>query len=454
MISYSIIQKSQLEGAHRLDAEYYQPEYLNNAKTIENFGFDTLQSLSKIDITKGETPLWRGDKYLEKGVPFLRSENLAPSGLNLSNLVFVSDKVHERMKRSKIYPNDVLIAIVGATIGQTGLVTEEYPEYNSNQAIAIIRPQNQNIAHYLSVILETKICQLQIERLKGGGARDNLDLHEVKVVKIPKPNDEILDYCDRIINDAKRLKQQSESLYSQAEDLLLEELGLKGFKSEEKLFAIVSLSDIKSANRVDAEYFQDKYEKLLEKIKEKSGKLLREIVSIKKGTEPGAESYLEEGKKFIRVSNMSKFGISDNSQKYLSEDLYKKLKEDFEPKKGEILLTKDAMPGIAYVLKEDIEGIIAGGVLRLKIEDKSIEYEYLALCLNSIVGQMQADRDAGGSVISHWKPEQIKNILIPILPKLTQREIADLVQKSHQARKKAKELLEEAKQRVENLIEK
>jgi len=28
MITYSIIQKLQLEGALRLDAEYYQPEYL------------------------------------------------------------------------------------------------------------------------------------------------------------------------------------------------------------------------------------------------------------------------------------------------------------------------------------------------------------------------------------------------------------------------------------------
>jgi len=28
MIAYSIIQKSQLEGGLRLDAEYYQPEYL------------------------------------------------------------------------------------------------------------------------------------------------------------------------------------------------------------------------------------------------------------------------------------------------------------------------------------------------------------------------------------------------------------------------------------------
>ncbi len=67
---------------------------------------------------------------------------------------------------------------------------------------------------------------------------------------------------------------------------------------------------------------------------------------------------------------------------------------------------------------------------------------------------MQVERDAGGSIIIHWKPEQIKNLLIPILPKPTQQKIADLVRKSHESRKKAKELLEGAKQKVESLIEK
>ncbi|PIV38646.1 MAG: restriction endonuclease subunit S, partial [Candidatus Portnoybacteria bacterium CG02_land_8_20_14_3_00_45_8] len=53
----------------------------------------------------------------------------------------------------------------------------------------------------------------------------------------------------------------------------------------------------------------------------------------------------------------------------------------------------------------------------------------------------------------HWRPEQVKNILIPILPKLIQQKISGLIRRSHESRKKAKELLEEAKTRVEKLIE-
>ena len=173
---------------------------------------------------------------------------------------------------------------------------------------------------------------------------------------------------------------------------------------------------------------------------------------MKKGFEPGSEAYQEEGKLFIRVSSLSKFGVDDKDQKYLNDELYQQLKKDFEPQMGEVLLTKDASPGVAYVVKEPIEGIISGGILRLKAKD-NLDVEYLALCIDSIVGKMQAERDAGGSVIAHWKPEQIKNILIPVLPKETQQKIAELVRKSHEARKKSKELLEEAKRKVETSIE-
>jgi len=66
---------------------------------------------------------------------------------------------------------------------------------------------------------------------------------------------------------------------------------------------------------------------------------------------------------------------------------------------------------------------------------------------------MQIERDAGGSVIAHWKPEQIKKMEIPILPKPIQMKIADLVIQSHQARKKTNNLLEKAKREGERFVE-
>jgi hypothetical protein len=259
-----------------------------------------------------------------------------------------------------------------------------------------------------------------------------------------------------IIDKSFALLKQSRYLYSQAETLLLEELGLKDLKPKYEKTYTAKLSDVFSVHRVDAEYFQPAYEEVIEKLRENNIELqpLRKfILSIQRGIESGSENYRDEGKPFIRVSNLSKYGFTNRYQKYLSEELYQQLREIYEPKQGDFLLTKDATPGIAYVVKEQIEGIISSGILRLQINDSEINKEYLALCINSIVGKIQVERDCGGSVILHWKPEQVKRLQIPILPLETQQEIASLVQQSHEARKKAKELLEIAKRAVEIAIE-
>ncbi|MBI5286517.1 MAG: hypothetical protein HY878_02870 [Deltaproteobacteria bacterium] len=72
-------------------------------------------------------------------------------------------------------------------------------------------------------------------------------------------------------------------IYSQAEDLLLEKLELKDFKVGDDLAYVVNLSDVKSAHRADAEYFQPKYERAINKVKKHNVRLLGDLVSIKKG---------------------------------------------------------------------------------------------------------------------------------------------------------------------------
>jgi len=132
---------------------------------------------------------------------------------------------------------------------------------------------------------------------------------------------------------------------------------------------------------------------------------------------------------------------------------FQKLKTLYEPKVGDFLLTKDVMPGIAYVVKEPVEVIAAGSILILKINENEIDKEYLALCINSIIGKLQIEREGGGSTIIHWRPEQIKNLQIPILYKKVQQEISSLIEQSYKTKQRARELWEEVKRKVEKAIE-
>lgn len=451
MINFSIIQKSQLESALRLDAEYYQPEFLNLILKIK---FQKSKFIGDVgQVVYGTTP--PGGIFEEKGIPFVRSQNFSSLMVDTSDLVFCSEKFHNHNKKSSIKSGDILFAAVGATIGKLAIVQDEIKEGNINQNIAAVRITDKNVnPYFVGFFFASTSGQLQIERLITGNAQPYLNSEQIKSFIIPILNTKKQNEIGQYFQEIQKQIELSKYLYCQAEYLLLEKLELQNFKAEDEICSIVNLLDVKNSNRMDAEFFQKKYHKLIKNIKNNcNGVKLGDLITMKKGFEPGADEYKEEGKLFVRVSSLSKQGINRTEEKYLSEAMYEKLKKDFEPKVGEILLTKDATPGIAYAIREEIDGIISSGILRLALKEK-IEAEYLALCLNSLVGQWQAERDAGGSVIAHWKPEQIKKLLIPILPRPTQQKIADLVKRSNEARKKAKELLEEAKKKVEDMIEK
>jgi len=443
MISYSIIQKSQLEGALRLDAEYYQPEYLKIRENIKNIGFFNFGDIITAFGSGKNLPQTDNASFIK----FVRTQNVRPIIIDDNGMSFTQQKNYPKLNYG-----DLLFVRVGEGVGNSSVVTKNFQDTTFSDNVIRIRIKNVN-PFYVSVLLNSKIGSLLMEQIKKGSARSLISRENLNSLRIPKIIQEQQIYFEDIVNQSEKLIIESEKIYSQAENLLLEELGIKDFEIDDDLSYIVNLSEIKSAHRADAEYFQPKYEKIIFLIRANGGTMLGDLATMKKGIEPGSEVYQDEGKLFIRVSSLSKNGLEDKDQKYLSDELYQKLKKNYEPKVGEILLTKDATPGIAYVVKEPIEGIVSGGILRLKLKNEKVENEYLALCLNSVIGQMQAKRDGGGSIITHWRPEQIKNILIPILPKSTQQKIADLVQKSHEARKKAKELLEEAKQKVENAIE-
>jgi len=377
--------------------------------------------------------------------------------VNKAEIVFCKSEFHEQNKKSAIYPADILFAVVGGTIGQIAIVQDSINEGTINQNIARVRILDSSInPYYAGLFFLSKYGQLQIFRFVTGNAQAYLNSFQIGSFKIPVLSKQIQDRLGSCFKKIENFVENSCSLYSQAENLLLEDLGLKDFKPKYKKTYTTKLSDALFAHRIDAEYFQPVYDEVIEKLRENNIELqpLRKfILSIQKGIEPGSENYRDEGKPFIRVSNLSKYGFTDRDQKYLSKELYQQLRETYEPKQDDFLLTKDATPGIAYVVKEQIEGIISSGILRLQINDSEINKEYLALCINSIVGKMQVERDCGGSVILHWKPEQGKRLQIPLLPLSTQQKIASLVQQSHEARRKAKELLEIAKRAVEIAIE-
>ena len=249
------------------------------------------------------------------------------------------------------------------------------------------------------------------------------------------------------------VQKESSDFYEQAGSLLLSELGLTEWRPEHRLTFEVNYSDTRQVGRIDADYFQPKYAEIVDAIKSYPGgwDTLGNLATMIKGFEVGSGEYLDQGIPFVRVSNLSPYEITE--EKNISQELYETI-QHLQPQQGEILLSKDATPGIAHYLRERPRKMIpSGGILRLKSKTSKINDECLTLILNSMLTKEQANRDVGGSVILHWRPQQIQKVAIPILAAETQAQIEEKVKESSALRQESKRLLECAIRAVEIAIE-
>ncbi|NOT68291.1 MAG: restriction endonuclease subunit S [Methylophilaceae bacterium] len=139
-------------------------------------------------ITKGTTP---SKELLFDGrgeVPFIKVYNLTKTGfLDFSiDPTFVSSETHNGfLARSKVYPGDVLMNIVGPPLGKISIVPNTYPEWNINQAIAIFRSDvisNRLLAAYLA---HEKTVRSMMRKSKATAGQFNLTLEICRETLIP-----------------------------------------------------------------------------------------------------------------------------------------------------------------------------------------------------------------------------------------------------------------------------
>ena len=139
----------------------------------------------KTFIGSGITP--RGGKrvYSDKGIPFIRSQNVYPDGLQLEDVVHISPEQHKEMKRTQLRPSDVLLNITGASIGRSTYVPQNFCEANVNQHVCIIRTGWWIKAPFLSYFLNSTYGQEQIFSMESGMTRQGLNYGQIRKLFVP-----------------------------------------------------------------------------------------------------------------------------------------------------------------------------------------------------------------------------------------------------------------------------
>jgi type I restriction enzyme, S subunit len=443
----------------RVDSSYFNKNAVKIDKELKKLEHEFIVEKNIVSGPFGST--LKSDAYLSEGVPFVRIENIK-GGFEISKntIIYISETDNNRLKNSQLQIDDLVLSKVGNTIGYYARVDEELGNCNISENNIGIKLSSfpEEKRHYFLTFLNSKYGNILTLRRISGNAQPKLNVFDISEIPIPKRSIKFEKLISNLILKSRSIKYKSVEKYKDAETILLELTNLKDFEFSKDPINVKDLShSFFKTGRLDAEYYQKKYEEVIEHIKTQKYDTLIDLVRIKKSIEPGSDAYSEEGGlPFYRVSDYNKYGLSkpDKELKEIFVSENSELIEKLKPKQGTILFSKDGSVGTAYLLRKDLDGITSGAILHLTIRDKKqIIPEYLTLALNSKLVQMQAERDAGGSIILHWRVGEIENVVVPIIDYTKQEEIAELVEESFKLKKQSENILEVAKRAVEIAIE-
>lgn len=442
----------------RFDSEFFRRDAVFATNQIKSIKHSKLEDL----VSDGYRVVYENTEIIDISKEdennfcrFLQASDLQTPQILLDRIGYVSNADWERYPKGRIKTGELLIEVKGKC-EKIAIVHAGFPEKTLVSGSLFKLTVNDNISReFLLIYLISKYGTALKDRLKTNLLISYINKPDLYNILVPIFSNDFQKYIETLVKSAHQKLEESKKLYREAEEILLEELGLNDFTPSNECVAVKSFSEsFGMSGRLDAEYYQLKYDDIIGRIKSYQGgyKKLGTITTLKKSIEPGSDAYGDEGVQFLRVADLFKHELKEPEIR-LSENLFDAEKlDELKPKKEEVLLSKDGSVGIAYAVREDTNFIPSGAIVRLQ-QITEILPDVLALILNSQVVQLQAERDAGGSILQHWKPSEINEVLVPLLDGTVQKIIAEKISESFTLRTESKRLLEEAKKEVELAIE-
>lgn len=440
-----------LTGARRFDSEYFKREYVSNQELIEQKGYKFFEGYCN-SVRKGIFDL-SPSFYRKEGVPFIRTSEIKNPLINFDSTVFIDKTVHMNEFNTALNAGDLVFTKIGANIGDVAMLPHKFTYYNFSQNVAGVSIKEKEHSAFLLAFFLSKYGRSQIVRSMMLSGQGKLELADIRKYEIPNVSKTLHHNCMHIIGAAENIMTEATKIYADAENTLTTNLSFNLSEISTRGTAEKCLSaSFGTSGRLDAEYYQPKYDDLFAALSKLYTKPLGQIVNVTKSIEPGSLYYGSEGIPFIRVSDVSTMGIDAPSIK-IPKNTVPSI-ETLYPRKDTILFSKDGSVGIAYKMEEDIEAVTSGALLHFHVKNtKEVLPDYLTLVLNSEVVQLQAERDSSGAIIQHWKPSDIEKVIIPILPINVQQKISENVQESFSLRRQAEKLIQTAVKAVEIAIE-
>ena len=443
---------NELESGIRIDAELYKKDLVLFEKRMKMAKYTLLGTEVKL-IKKGIFDI-KSDCYTDKGVPFVRISNLKNQVIDMSNIVYIPESENIKNLNTALVRNDIILsktANAAASLVNIQLC-------NTSQDTVAIKLKEDSLvnSHFVVTYLNTSYGLKQMQRWFTGNIQMHLNLEDCKNnLLIPIYSALFQNKIKELFENSISKSSISQTTYTQAETFLLQEIGLQNFTPSKEPVNIKSFKESFGVTaRLDAEYYQMKYEEIEIQIKKNVECEILSNIMLRIETGEYSPEYFNKNDKldnltfYIRSTNIKGGRIELDDNYYVEKTNFNRI-----AKTGEIVTARVGSVGVFGEVRPELAGsVYSDNVLCFTLPNYLIPSVY-TLLFNSKYYFEFIDRLARGSVQQRLNQETLKDLIIPIIDFKKQKQIAELVEESFKLKSESERLLEVAKKAVEMAIE-
>lgn len=388
----------------------------------------------------------------KRGYPILRLNEFDGSFLGIP--AKYSEKISLDTYRSlEIKKGDVLICRTNGNLKYVGKAAIAMQDYSFAFASYLfrIRPNKFINPETLTVFLNSKSGRREIEKYAMKGNQSNFSPAKFREIKIPHFSTVLQDEIEALVSSSFEKLQKSKEAYQTAQNLLLEHLDLKDFNPPTQTVNIKSFTDsFGTSGRLDAEFYQEKYESYLKKIQAYPNgcELIRTACKLKDAnyTPKDNQTY-----RYIELSNIGNSGEITGASLDLGCNLPSRARRKVSKNDVIVSSIEGSLASCAIVSEQYHQALCSTGFY--VVSSEKINSETLLMLFKSGPIQQLLKQGCSGTILTAINKDEFLNIPLPLVDANIQTQIADLIRQSDRLRQESQALLEEAKRKVEQVIE-
>lgn len=451
-LDISIVEVNEIEWFTRIDSDFYWKDIINNERRIKSGKFELFWNIwtSKGGCAYSSWEFGNGAIRIAK-ITDVSQQN------DIQKWETLSDSEFNRFPQNILQNWDILMSGTHHNAWDLWKVVfiEDLPlnEISTwNQRVFRLRwKENILKSECLYCLLQSKGIRLQIERYGRGNNQLNLNNEGIEALKVPLPSPTFQSQIAELVQKAYTQRELSKSLYSEAEKILLDELKLTDWKPSEVNISEKMSEEVELFGRCDAEFFQPKYDEVLEKIKKYKWwfDTIEKLILI-----AWKQMKIEADKEYqyCELADIDPgLWTVGNFTQIIWADLPSRARMKIE--KWDVVVSSVAGSSQKVALIEGVDDNLVASTGFFILKPKAFNPETNLILMKSFFMQMFLERSARGMILSATNQDDFKNLIIPNIVKPIQEIIASKIIASHEAQKISKDLLEKAKRAVEIFIE-